>query len=172
MRLHRIFLTAALAVAGSLLPGLAQAQLISDPAQAGVARDSVLLTANRYRAGIEQQAQRFNVKVFRLGKRRRVVHGYYLKRQAATSTRRELAWKHVARTLRSGTVRERYVGYIDKQRVLEESRTNGQVNYVRLHRLVRVASTVTSRGLVGQLSREGYVTWQKNQFLFVAPTRL
>jgi hypothetical protein len=182
MLLHRIFSTAAVAAALSLLPGLAQAQLVTDPARAAAARDSVVLMANRYRQTIEQQAGRFDVKVHRLGKRRRVVRGYYFKKAtnpnalnaAVVSTKRERAWKHVTRTLATGVVRERYVGYLEDKEVLEETRTNHQTTYVRVHRLVKAAANVNfivARALHGYYTSEGYVKWGREQFLLTAPTK-
>ncbi|MCC3156052.1 hypothetical protein LJ737_02330 [Hymenobacter sp. 15J16-1T3B] len=166
----------------SLLPRLTQAQAVTDVARATQARDSVLLRANTYRQTIEQQAARFDVTVHRLGKRRRVVHGYYLKKSTnpnslnagVVSTKREKAWKHVTRTLATGVVRERYLGYLDGQKVLEETRTNHQTTFVRVSRVVRASgiNLVMGRARQGLLTSEGYVQWGREQFLLTAPTKL
>ncbi|RAK64523.1 hypothetical protein [Hymenobacter edaphi] len=182
MSARRIFLTTVAAAAFSLLPRFTQAQLVTDNARATQARDSVLLRANSYRQTIEQQAARFDVRAHYLGKRRRVVRGYALKKSTnpnslnagVVSTKRERAWKHVTRTLATGVVRERYLGYLDGQKVLEETRTNHQTTYVRLHRVIRVPgiNLVTGRARLGLLTSEGYVQWGREQFLLSAPTKL
>ena len=171
MLLHRLLLTTAAAAGLSLLPGLAQAQLLNhDATRAQQVRDSVLMTANQYRHDIEQQATRFKVRTRHLGARRRVVRGYAPK--STDVSVRLLAWKHVSRTLRDGTVRERYVGYSDKIKILQESRTNGHLNYVRMSRIVRSGPVILGRTPIAELTREGYVWWHKRQYLLTTPTTL
>lgn len=171
MLLRSLFLTTAAAAALALLPGAAQAQLLNpDATRAQQARDSVLLTANQYRHDIEQRATRFKVRTRRLGARRRVVRGYAPK--STDVSVKLLAWKHVSRTLRNGTVHERYVGYSDGVKILQESRTNERVNLVRLSQVVRTGGIIMGRTPAGELTREGYVWWRKRQYVPTAPTKL
>ena len=178
MLLHRVFLPAAAALLLSTLPELTQAQIVSNTSQGLAARDSVLARANQFHQLIEQKAARFDVSVIRLGKRRRVVRGYYIAKPVNgltnVSSQKQRAWKHVARTLRTGVVRERYVGYIEKQKVLEETRTNQQLNYVRVGRLVYAPNTkyVVGRAPQGLLTKEGYVQWGREQYVLAVPSKL
>ncbi|RTQ47457.1 hypothetical protein EJV47_18705 [Hymenobacter gummosus] len=173
MLLQRIFSTAAVAVSLCLLPQLSQAQLVNDPAQAAAARDSVLARANDYHQRIEQRAKVFSVRVHRLGKRRRVVRGYYVQGSTVGPSVRKRAWKHVTRTLATGVVRERYLGYVEGEKVLEETRTNHQTTYVRVHRLVKASNVnfIIGRAPLGYCTSEGYVKWGREQYILTQPTR-
>lgn len=178
MPFHRFLLSTAAASALALLPQLTQGQIIANAPQGLAARDSVLARATQYHQLIEQRAARFNVSTMRLGKRRRVVRGYYVEKPAnnltSVSSSKQRAWKHVSRTLRTGVVRERYVGYLERQKVLEETRTNQQLNYVRVSRLVYMPNIklVMGRAPLGMLTKEGYVQWGREQYVLTTPGKL
>lgn len=167
----RLFTSLLLAAGASLLPLLASAQLITDPARATVARDSVLLMATQYRQTVEQKAGAFRVGTPHQGLRRRRAKGYYVQQAKGSITTRQLAWKQRVRQLRTGVVRERYKAYIDGRKVMTATFTNQQLNYVDLRRLVYIGPTLVGQERLGLLTREGYVRWRKEQFLLPAPNK-
>ncbi|WP_162910790.1 hypothetical protein [Hymenobacter oligotrophus] len=159
----------------SLLPGWATAQVVTDPGKATAARDSVVHAANTLRQELQSRTIGFKTKAPAAGKRRVVARGYAQpERLMATAsassggrtTKQVLLWKHVRRIRRNGTTLDRFYGYQGKHPVLEETRHNGQLTYVRVTRYKWTPYvSLPTVAKQGWLSSSGYVRWGTETFI-------
>jgi hypothetical protein len=162
-----------LAAAGALLPFLASAQVVTDPAKAAAARDSVLQQAAQTRQLLEKQTSSFEVRARRLGKRRLVTRGYASTAKTSSSvmsqgvsSKEVLLWKRVSWQRRNGNVEETFRSYGNQQPSLRQSHHNGQLTFLEVMQYRKrefVSRPVTvKRGL---LTRNGYVRWGGTSYI-------
>ncbi|MBX0291907.1 hypothetical protein K3G63_15750 [Hymenobacter sp. HSC-4F20] len=141
------------------------AQIITDPARAVAARDSLLNFAGETKLAIQQQSAHFKAKTSHLGARRHVVEGFL----PGASGR--FHWKHKTIQRRNGAVVERYIALQQGRQVLRERRLNGVITYLQLQLPLPTAASNIPRGHMGMYMREGYLRWNKNQYVLPVTTR-
>jgi hypothetical protein len=175
--MYQFYRWAAASVLCSGLSFSSQAQVVTDPARALAARDSVQQQATAIRQELEGLTLNFVVRAPRSGKRRIITRGYGPRQpvQGATAAaaaprvgRRTLLWRKVEVRRRSGTTVEKFRGYsyLGRQPVLQETRHNGRLTYLvaTRYKLIPFVSkpAVTSRGV---LTGTGFVRWGKFQYI-------
>ncbi|MBH8556553.1 hypothetical protein [Hymenobacter negativus] len=156
-----------------LLAAPTHAQLITDPARAAAARDTLLQQAAQLRLHAEQTSPIFNTNARARGRRRVVVQGIShqnsgtLPNDGVRQTQwapDNIAWRHVTRYRRDGRVQERYRLSAGHQMLLNERRLNGAVIWLS----VPVAYTSVPGMVVrhrGLFLRTGYVMLDKDQYV-------
>ena len=117
----------------------AQAQLITDPARATAARDTLLREAQRLRLLVAQGTPVFITNASYRNRRRVVATGTFVptpavmvpsvigQRVALSAT-----WKHVTHYRRNGRVQEKFRLRLDGQVLLDERRIDGAVRWLSL----------------------------------------
>lgn len=122
-----------------LLAGTARAQLITDPAQALAARDTLLQQAARLRQLVQAQSRFFETNARTQSHRTQRVQGTA---QLAGPTPAKLTWRHKTRYRRNGRVQEHYV-ILDRDRIiLDEYRLNGSINWLSIPHILPGAAYV------------------------------
>ncbi|UYZ58416.1 hypothetical protein [Hymenobacter latericus] len=162
----------------SILPSWAGAQVITDVGKATAARDSVVHTANTLRQELQSRTVSLVTKAPAIGKRRVVTRGYAQpERLVATATasvegrtpKQVLLWKHVRRVRRNGATLDVFYGYQGKHPVLEETRHNGQLAFVRITRYKWTPYvSLPTVAKQGWLSGNGYVRWGTESYILPA----
>ena len=118
----------------------AQAQLlITDPARAAAARDSLLHEAQRLRLLATQNTREFSTNARRRSPRRVRVRGTFIPVPVVTTRtvlgRDEpscITWRHITRYRRNGRVQEKFCIMQDERVLLNERRLNGTVRWLAL----------------------------------------
>jgi hypothetical protein len=156
-----------------LLAGNAHAQLITDPARATAARDTLLHQAAQLRLRAEQTSALFATNARNRGRRRMAVVGVSHQNSATLPTAGirhtqwapdNVVWRHVTRYRRNGRVVERYRLSMGHQTVLKERRLNGSVIWLSIpvaHSNV-MGTAIRHRGL---FLRTGYVILDNDQYV-------
>ena len=160
-----------------LVAGTARAQLITDPARATAARDTLLQQSAQLRLRAEQTTASFTTNSRNRGRRRVVVLGVSRQNSATlpnTGVRLtdwapdNVVWRHVTRYRRNGRVVERYILSMGHQTVLRERRLNGNVIWLSIPvAQPRVMGTaIRHRGL---FLRTGYLVLDQSQYVLPRP---
>lgn len=167
MRYHLAGLLALLLFASSV-----QAQLITDPARATAARDTLLQQAAQLRLRAEQTSAFFTTNAHARSRRRMVVMGISRQNSGTLPTtnvrqsqwgRDNTTWRHVTRYRRDGRVLERYRLTMGYQTVLKERRLNGAVIWLSIPVAYSkvMGTAIRHRGL---FLRTGYLTLDNSEY--------
>ncbi|WP_201978302.1 hypothetical protein [Hymenobacter rubidus] len=160
-----------------LLAAPAHAQLITDPARATAARDTLLHQAALLRERAVQTSAFFTTNVRGDNRRRVVVQGksaFKSAPPAPTSVRQaqwapdNIAWRHITRYRRNGRVQERFRITMDGKTLLKEHRLNGAVQwlYIPVAYSSAIGLAVHHRGFY---LLTGYVLLDKEQYALPKP---
>ncbi|GAB3864378.1 hypothetical protein GCM10028824_01840 [Hymenobacter segetis] len=160
-----------------LLAAPAHAQLITDPARAAAARDTLLHQAAQLRLRAEQTSLNFNTNARGRYRRRVVVTGFSRQNSGTLPTAGvrqmqwvpdNVAWRHITRYRRNGRVMERYRLTMGHQTLLSERRLNGTIIWLSIPVAYSNAmgTAVRHRGLY---LRTGYVMLDKDQYVLPKP---
>jgi hypothetical protein len=162
-----------------LLTSTSRAQIITDPARATAARDTLFQQAAQLRQLAEQTSPFFKTNVRGRSRRRVVVMG--ISRQAsgilpAAGIRQtqwapdNVAWRHVTRYRRDGRLIEWYRLTMGNKVLLKESRLDGSVIWLSIPIAYSNAmgKNIRHRGLY---LRTGYLMLDKDQFALPKPLK-
>ncbi|MBO2008906.1 hypothetical protein [Hymenobacter negativus] len=160
-----------------LLAGPARAQLITDPARALAARDTLLQQAAQLRLRAEQTSPFFKTNSHGRGRRRVVVQGISGQNSGAlpaTGVRQtqwtpdNVVWRHVTCYRRNGRLLERYRLSMGHKTLLRERRLNGNVIWLSIPVAYSnvMGTAIRHRGL---FLRTGYLTLDNDQYVLPRP---
>jgi hypothetical protein len=160
-----------------LVAGTARAQLITDPARATAARDTLLHQAAQLRLRAEQTSASFTTNSRGRSRRRVVVLGISRQNSATLPNNGvrqtqwapdNVVWRHITRYRRNGRVLERYRISMGHQTVLNERRLNGNVIWLSIPIAYSnvMGTAIRHRGL---FLRTGYVVLDLSQYVLPQP---
>ena len=170
--LHRLGVLLALL----LLAGTAHAQLITDPARATAARDTLLHQAAQLRLRAEQTTAVFKTNAQGRSRRRVVVLGISQRNSATQTTgvrqsqwaSNNVVWRHVTHYRRNGLLQERYRLSIGHKTLLNERRLNGNIIWLSIPMATTnvLGTALQHRGL---FLRTGYIMLDKDEYVLPKP---
>ena len=156
-----------------LLAAPAHAQIITDPARATAARDTLLRQAEHLRQRAGQASIFFTTNARSRNKRRVVVQGI-VRFQSAPSAPAivrqnqwapdSTTWRHVTRYRRNGRVQEKFQIIMAHHTLLKESRLNGSVVWLSIPVAYSKAMNLVVRHR-GLYLRTGYVLLDKDEYM-------
>ncbi|MFD2786854.1 hypothetical protein [Hymenobacter rubripertinctus] len=156
---------------GLLAGGAARvsAQVITEPARALAARDSLLQTAAATRLELAEQTTL--VLKIRRKTRRHIARGYSITPQGMDphtgERKRGVVWEHRIIYRRNGRIQEKYTAYLLDRPILEERWLNGSVLWLRMGRPQDLRMTKFAQdqpAYNGTYIRGGYVSWQGRKY--------
>lgn len=163
--LYRLGLLAALLTATA-----AKAQIITDPAQALAARDTLLQQATQLRQQVQAQSAFFTTNNGQTPHlRRQVVRGVVdVAAKAGTTTTMQLRWRQMTRYRRNGRVQEYFLVKTNSKLIMDERRLNGHTLRLALFSQVPGSGSLTPRHL-GRYLESGYVVLDRKQYALPRP---
>lgn len=162
--LYRLALLAALFAATT-----AKAQIITDPAQALAARDTLLLQAKQLRQQVQGQSAFFSANGHTPRLRRQVVRGVVeVAAKAGTTTTTQLHWRQVTRYRRNGRIQQHFLVKTSSKLLMDEYRLNDHTLRLAITSQVPGSGSLTPRHL-GQYWQSGYLVLDRKQYALPQP---